>query len=691
MPVPDVPENPGVEAPVVQNAPKGSRFKAPVVPNTHKSVSLKVPLVLELLKNRDKRQVAKVLDPRDFVCIQALPSCAQEKGKVLARSRTVYRSSEPPREQVFWENYHRRQEQFAQGHFTPFGKPYRELGDILYIDPKKLTLYSLGQLAQEALENDVQEKSPKEVAEFTTNKYSFNPEFDSPEPVKRLSPPAETRKELRTLSKTLARSRHHVNYVKQGGEYFHILRQESTERKNMVKAAQQAQGMRWRTKFQPPESPSDVEESEEEINNCSLTEGNHLQSSGKKKKKKLLRSFAPVYTSVLIPNPPGAKREYLFQQLCAIHWLLEALTLESNRSMRSILTCWNPMDPGGCKKTVKEIEEEKLATCAWEIVMAKKKKYSQKVHYSPLWSKLIKIPTPGRCPLSNLSSPRGSTPCGSEISTILCAKDNVKISVASSEVMSESAQANSLTSFPSLQKVIQMMHEEESKDVPKQEDPVKKIGQQCLPVAQKNYRLNMPFIKDQESIIPRKQRPRMQSCHISSFIKSKSNLRANIRQKFTAVREEAACSLHDTLVSLERRQEERCFQKYQALKELKYFRRDVQRIRQLATRAEREPDEHGLNWFPVLLARLPESVKSDRGIQKILKKLEKYGKIPDLKINPDSFLKTLDDLQVWELCYPEIVAAVEFVRENIVQMPEEDFNQWFQTRVTPLSTQSSSF
>lgn len=32
--------------------------------------------------------------------------------------------------------------------------------------------------------------------------------------------------------------------------------------------------------------------------------------------------------------------ECLFRQLCAIHWLLEALTLESSSSMHSILSCW---------------------------------------------------------------------------------------------------------------------------------------------------------------------------------------------------------------------------------------------------------------------------------------------------------------------------------------------------------------
>ncbi|KAM6051112.1 coiled-coil domain-containing protein 60 [Theristicus caerulescens] len=701
MPVPDAPKTRRFEAPVVANAggssrfkapvvsdpPKSSRFKAPVVSDPPKSSRFKAPVVSDPPKNSRIKALAatKVLNPRDFVCIQALPGFAQKEGKVLARSRTIYRSSEPPREQVFWENYYRRQKQFTQGLFTPVGKPYQELGEILYTDAKQLTLYSLGQLAQEPVKKDVQEKPPKEVAEVTTDKYSVSPEPDPPEPVKRPSPFRETGKELRTLSKALARSRHHINSVKQGREYFRILHQESLERKNVLKGAQQAQETRWRTEFQPPKYSSDAEESEEEINTCSLTEGNHLRKSGKKKKKMTLRSFVPVYTSVLIPSPPGAKSEHLFRQLCAIHWLLEALTLESSSSMRSILTCWNPTDPGGCKKTVKETEEETLATYMWELFITNTKKCTWR--YSPLSRKINKTSTPSIPQLSSQSSPRGQTPRGSETSTVLCSEDNIKMNVASSDVMSESAQAKEQPPlFPCLQKVIQITPEEVSKDVHKQEDMAKKAGRQrSLPVAQKNYRVNMPFIKDQESVISRKQRPRRQGCrcHISSFIKSKSNLCADMRQKFTAVREEAACCLHDALERLERRQEERCCQKYQALKQLKYFRRDMERIRQLGLRAEREHDEDGLNWFPVLLARLPESVKSDRYVQKILKKLEKYGKTPDLKIHPATFLKALADLQLWELCSPEIAAAVEFVRESIVQMPEEDFSEWFQTRVAP--------
>ncbi|NXD84465.1 CCD60 protein, partial [Halcyon senegalensis] len=490
--------------------------------------------------------------------------------------------------------------------------------------------------------------------------------------------------------------RHHITSVKQGREFFHVLHQESLERKNALKASHQTQCTRWGMEFQPPKYSSDVQESEEELNICSLTEGIHLRKSGKKKTKITLRSFTPVYSSILIPSPPGTKSEPLFRQLCAIHWLLEALTLESNSSMRSILTCWNPANPGGCKKTAKEIKEEKLAMYMWELFTTNTKKYSWKGQYQLFSKKINKITTPGVSQLSSQISLCSQTPCGSETSIALGSEDNTKINVASSDVMSESTQAEKQPPLStSLQKVIQITHKAVSKHVHKKEDTVKKIGLQCLlPVAQ-NYRVNMPFVKDQERIISRKQSPRRQSflccfhcsCHISSFIKSKSNLCADMRQKFTAVREEAACCLHDTLVSLERRQEERCHQKYQALKQLNYFRRDKETMRPLGLRDEKEHDEDGLNWFPVLLDRLPESVKSDYYVQKILKKLEKYSKTPHLKIHPDTFLKTLADLQVWELCSPEIAAAVEFVRESVVQMPEDDFSEWFQTRIAPLSAQ----
>ncbi|XP_065548689.1 coiled-coil domain-containing protein 60 isoform X2 [Lathamus discolor] len=697
-----VPKNCGVEAPMAADIGRSSssRLKAPAGPEPPKDTRVRV------------LAAPNVLNPKEFVRIEALPGFDQREGKVLARSKTIYKSSEPPREQVFWENYHRRLKQFDKGLFTPLGKPYLELGEIAYTDPKQLTLYALGQLTEESVEKDVQGKTPKEVAEVTTDKHSSKPECDhfqseAPEPVKRPSPLTETGKQLRTLSESLASSRNicvgliwsiptggsgrcchtrkrflcplsdrrHVSSVKRGGAYFRILQQESLERKNALEASQQAQTLVWRTDFEPPMYSFDAEGSRKERTTCSQAEGNHLGMS--EKKKMTLQSFIPAQTSLLIPSTPEAKSDHLFRQLCVIHWLLEAATLESNSSMHLISTCWNPKDCGGYKKRVKEEEELKLATCMWERFITKKKKYTWKTGYSLLSRTIKKNITPGISQFSSQSSPRGQTPQGSEPSTVHCSEDDIKVND-----VSESAQAKERQLlFPSLQKSIQIARGEVSKDACKEKAMVKKTGPQCLPEVQKDHSLNM----HKESRTAGKQRPRKYSCQISSFIKSKSNLYADRKQRFTAVREEAACCLHDILVSLERKQEERCYQKYRAMKQSKNFRKELDRIRQLSMRAEREHDEDELNWAPVLLARLPESVKNDHYIQKILKKLEKYSKNPDLKIDPETFLKVLDDLRVWELCSPEIAAAVEFVRESIVRMPEEDFSKWFQTKVAPLS------
>ncbi|NXR05763.1 CCD60 protein, partial [Semnornis frantzii] len=476
----------------------------------------------------------------------------------------------------------------------------------------------------------------------------------------------------------------HVNSVKQGGEYFNVLHQESVERKNVLKAAQQAQAVS-RNDFQAPKYTSDAEDSEKEATICTLKEGSHLRLLGMK--KVTLRSFASTHSSVLVPNPDGAKSEHLFRQLCAIHWLLEALALEPNTSMHSIFTCWSPKDPGGYKKTLEEMEEEKLAASMQELFITNTKKCTWKAQCRLLARKINKTSTPGISQVSSLSSLQGQTPHGSKTSSAVCSEDSSEINLTSSDAVSESAQAKEQPSlFPSFQKMIQMTHEAVSKAGHKQREMVKKTGLQwyvtrwisdCLGEA-----------AHQDRVLATKCLPQganssflwcfHHSCHISSFIKSNSNLCSDLRQKLTAVNEEAASSLHDALIRLERRQEERCYQKYQALRELKYFRQDMERMRQLSMRDKREHDESGLNWFPVLLVRLPESVKSDHKVQKILKKLEKYSKAPGLKVHPDTFLKVLADLQVWKLCCPEIAAAVEFVRESVVQMPEEDFNEWFQ-------------
>ncbi|XP_008170273.2 coiled-coil domain-containing protein 60 isoform X2 [Chrysemys picta bellii] len=650
----------------------------------------------------------KTLDPRYFVLIRPLPIPTQKGVKVQARSSTVYNCWESTREQMFWENYHRRHKQLTQhGYWTPSWKPYQELGEILYLEPKKLTLHYLGQMPQEPIKEEVstaQEEVLKKVDAVTIGKISPRPKSTTQEPLKMPPPFKQIEKDLKTLSKDLTHTRHLISSVKQGRGYFHTLQKETLERKNALKSARQKQKEKWRTEWQPPRDSSDEEDSDEELTDFFLTEGPLLRKKAKKKKKTIIQPFIPVYNSLLVPQPPASHAEPLFRQLCALHWLLEALTLEPNCSLKPVLTCWNPKDPGGSKSTFKKINKDKAARYRWEHFIMDTKKSCQKAPRSQLSRKTNKktsIISVSR--LSGLSSPHSRTPLGSISSLVPSSEDNTNVNTAPIDVTKECEDSESVQSKQTredeepvshyLQKLLQTIYEDVAKNF-SSEDIVKKTRlHSSPPVYQRTERTSLAAFKDQESIPGQRpksslsvtlkddrvnttskyqesltsldQRPksslsvtlredktttatfkeeestkhikRPKSSHASYFIQSKYNLCAEMRQKFSAVAEEAAFCLHDNLEILER--------------------------------------------FSSLLSRIPDAVKNDNHTHRILKKLEKFGKNPDVRIRPTTFLKVLSELRVWELCSPDICAAVEFVRENIVQMPEEDYKAWLQTRV----------
>lgn len=47
------------------------------------------------------------------------------------------------------------------------------------------------------------------------------------------------------------------------------------------------------------------------------------------------------------------------------------------------------------------------------------------------------------------------------------------------------------------------------------------------------------------------------------------------------------------------------------------------------------------------------------------------------QLSKRTFFKVLERLREWEICSPDICAAIEFCREKIVEMTVEDFEEWF--------------
>ncbi|MGH0176396.1 UNVERIFIED_CONTAM: hypothetical protein FKN15_073644 [Acipenser sinensis] len=174
---------------------------------------------------------SKTLEPRSFIIIRPLPISPPKGQKLQARSDTVYSAWEPCREHVFRENYHRRQKQLGQqGYWTASGRLYQEIGEPLYLDPKKLILHSLGQQDQVSSEKWL---------------YLKNRE-----------------KELKILKRHLSHTRQLVSAVKQGRGYFQMLQREECDLRNAQQEEQQSFSESQRTEWQPPKYSSDEEVTE---------------------------------------------------------------------------------------------------------------------------------------------------------------------------------------------------------------------------------------------------------------------------------------------------------------------------------------------------------------------------------------------------------------------------------------------
>ncbi|KAK2559998.1 Coiled-coil domain-containing protein 60 [Acropora cervicornis] len=84
-------------------------------------------------------------------------------------------------------------------------------------------------------------------------------------------------------------------------------------------------------------------------------------------------------------------------------------------------------------------------------------------------------------------------------------------------------------------------------------------------------------------------------------------------------------------------------------------------------------------WYKDLLGNLPQDVKHDR-----------YCTLEGRKISSSQFLKVLSTMRVWEICAPDINAAIEFVREKVVEMSELEFEAWLNAKFPQPSRPASA-
>ncbi|XP_054384278.1 coiled-coil domain-containing protein 60 isoform X5 [Pongo abelii] len=410
-------------------------------------------------------------------------------------------------------------------------------------------------------------------------------------------------KEIINLKKDLIRSRFLIQSVKTGRGYFAILREETAKKKKQ----QQLQKLKEeeRNKFQPAEKISEIHYGDTLL---STYDDEKLKTLGARVTR---RPFTPIHSCIISPSLPEAHVEPLFRQLCALHWLLEALTIDhTHHTMKPVITCWNPKDPGGSKSTIKKINKDKSMGQKWEhfITAPKTKKFK-----IPTMRVTNRKPSRRGSTLSLSRASGGSSPQSSMIS----------VNPGSDEPPSVNTQVTSSKDI----------EDNESSSTKPDEEPLYMNLQKLLEMVREDARRTVTIENGMQRKAP----------SILSVLKqNKSN---------------------------------------SAYKEMQTTRKSSERSSSTSAESHIQPVQKKSKKYFDLLSKLPEDLKNFRPAKKILVKLQKFGENLDLRIRPHVLLKVLQDLRIWELCSPDIAVAIEFVREHIIHMPQEDYISWLQSRI----------
>ncbi|XP_035562224.1 coiled-coil domain-containing protein 60 isoform X2 [Canis lupus dingo] len=453
-------------------------------------------------------------------------------------------------------------------------------------------------------------------------------------------------KEIINLKKDLTRSRMLIQSVKAGRGYFDMLREESA----LKKKQQQLQKLEEeeRHKFQPAKRMSEIHYGELLLNTYDDEKVKKMGAGN------VLRPFIPVHSCILSPSLPEAR-----------------------------------VDPGGSKNTIKKINKDKSIEQKWEHFVT-----APKTKKPPVLRVTSGKPSWRGCTLSLSRTSGGSSPQSSMVSMNPGSDEPLSMITQATGSIEDS---DSFSTKPdeellhiNLQKLLEMVREDAQRTVTL-ENRMQKKASSILPMIRQNKsdstnkdiqtthksRSSSTSGESHTQIIQKKSK----SCTNHDIIQCKSGVCSTMRAKFYGVAQEAGFCLQDKMEILMKRQEERVLQKFHSFNIVSNFEKDIAKMRHQASMIKGDAEEIADHWYFDLLSKLPEDLKNFRPAKKILAKLQKFGENLDLRIRPRVFLKVLQDLRIWELCSPDIAVAIEFVREHIIHMSQEDYINWLQNRI----------
>ncbi|XP_018593337.2 coiled-coil domain-containing protein 60-like [Scleropages formosus] len=560
-----------------------------------------------------------------------------------------------------------------------------ELREALCLERKPVIQRSVGRL-QQAVEDEpsASDEIYQGAAESDAEGGSHDLQFHLPRPQKRDS--------VTDLRRHLSHTRRLVSAVRSGRGYFHLLQREEQD----LQEVQQREHRRWEeTQHAGYCSPSSGLDQHWDSDK---TEINHHARSwccwkhAGRKEMPAARPFTPIHHSLTSPQQSSGAMEPLFRQLCCLSWLLEALTSEPGSRIRPISFCWDPRDPGRSRMTINAANKEKAIETRWCRFVSQPKVvlFSRLPPSSQIQTKLGLRKNPHRfsqhkIPYSSLSvaSPCTATP-GSLSALVPGPAEGQPLTFPDSE---EAENEQPVSEY--LQKLLNEIYWSVAKEMNECDQDSEWPPERYLPHLGFPGKSKNPADLESAPLRPKSSlatRPSATSC----FIESKVSVLKEMRAAFQKKSQEQALDLRNMLERWARQRWETSIQRYQVLCDRRCCR-DWHRTcaGRSKTKEAMEQPCHS-SWLPSLLSCLPEAALFDPKVRRVLEKLARFTDGSRLRAQPQAFLKVLSALDPWELCCPDLCAAIEIVREHVVQMTKEDYDTWLQSRVVlPQRAQSA--
>ncbi|XP_065191968.1 uncharacterized protein LOC135823066 [Sycon ciliatum] len=160
-----------------------------------------------------------------------------------------------------------------------------------------------------------------------------------------------------------------------------------------------------------------------------------------------------------------------------------------------------------------------------------------------------------------------------------------------------------------------------------------------------------------------------------------------IRKRFSISRARRDLIVQTQLMAMERERYKTCQQKFEALMKLGPNERIWDVLRQVREGVETESAEMArrkllmnYNWYEDLVLALPTASLTDRCCSLVITKLKHliptYVDLGPDKLDKKKLFGVFAQLEIWERELPPVREAINFVRNQVIFIPEKEFRSW---------------